>query len=569
MSDLNEFFVKVSSRHPKHHMSYDKQTHKYNSTYVSPSKWTLEISNRFNDLITKKQLQASLIHPQPGKPNYENMVEKKNNLINEINQMKNLLKNKNIRFKVQLVNSNFSKLTDPNKYTIDVNIPVTGRYKITSYVYPKSNNKAVPFNENDPNVSTVSKEIRVVDILIASIGDSYASGEGNPDKNLTITPAIKQYAEQNARHTLKAMKDDFRVIKNDIPNVTPELELAEWQEPLAHRSYKSGHSIAAQRIEGVINEVHWAATFLSFARSGAKIEEGLLKPNIYKYSNQRKLRFVPTLVPSSGYLIYRKKIEETSQKGSLDFELQIGQIDEMTSTARNRKIDFLIMTIGGNDIKWSSNFPLLIGKDIEFFDFIPFVPSSSTDEEGRVEIYDKTMGFIAQLSNKFKKLHEKIKLLSPKPRHILLTLYPNGFFGALNSAGEKIVTSGCGIFDAQFLGADVANIDKKDAELIRDLSIRLNTEIKTAARKYNWILVDGIDTDFESHGYCTETSYLVGAEKSFKSQGDWYGLLHPNEAGHNQYGVRIAEKIKKILQEHTDDFIPKLEPPVYVDPGIG
>lgn len=72
--------------------------------------------------------------------------------------------------------------------------------------------------------------------LIVSIGDSYASGEGVPDRSSHHNPV--------------------------------------WVEPKAHRSFRAGPALAAKAFENTIDGD--LVTFLSFATSGAEIDKGLL-----------------------------------------------------------------------------------------------------------------------------------------------------------------------------------------------------------------------------------------------------------------------------------------------------
>lgn len=82
------------------------------------------------------------------------------------------------------------------------------------------------------------------DRLIISIGDSYASGQGVPDKNSHPLP--------------------------DGGQADPI-----WVEPKAYRSFKAGPALAAKEFENA-SEGN-LVTFLSYASSGAEIEGGLLR----------------------------------------------------------------------------------------------------------------------------------------------------------------------------------------------------------------------------------------------------------------------------------------------------
>jgi hypothetical protein len=109
---------------------------------------------------------------------------------------------------------------------VDKVLPSLGRYRVTLTVTNKNGEKSDP----------VSGMINLQDLLIVSIGDSMASGEGNPDKE----------------------KEDDK-------------EPA-WTDRRCHRSANSGHARAAFELEGP----HRSVTFLSFACSGASLESGLI-----------------------------------------------------------------------------------------------------------------------------------------------------------------------------------------------------------------------------------------------------------------------------------------------------
>jgi len=89
---------------------------------------------------------------------------------------------------------------------------------------------------------SVEGEVRAVDHLVVSIGDSVASGEGNPDRRADLgSPAA-------------------------------------WQHRICHRSLRSGHAQAALRIEG--GERASAVTFVPLGCSGATVPRGLLGPYV-------------------------------------------------------------------------------------------------------------------------------------------------------------------------------------------------------------------------------------------------------------------------------------------------
>src|SRR6185503_8731808 len=133
--------------------------------------------------------------------------------------------------------------------------------------YPVKLTVTTPTDETASFESTVT----IKDLLIVSIGDSYASGEGNPDK-------------------------PWNVVKH-----------ARWIDSRCHRSATAGPAQAALAIEK--DDPHSTVTFISFACSGAGLKEGLtgefkkgsvrLRPQLDQVVDAAKGRPIDALLISS------------------------------------------------------------------------------------------------------------------------------------------------------------------------------------------------------------------------------------------------------------------------------
>lgn len=114
-------------------------------------------------------------------------------------------------------------------------------------------------------------KVQIKDNLILSLGDSYASGEGNPD-----TPQ----KFKNPKKAQEAIEKFFETSPDPYEkwwaehSITTQLETANWWDPLCHRSLFSPHSIAA--IIRAAKSPHEATTYASFACSGAESIGGVL-----------------------------------------------------------------------------------------------------------------------------------------------------------------------------------------------------------------------------------------------------------------------------------------------------
>ncbi|WP_328978481.1 hypothetical protein [Streptomyces canus] len=136
------------------------------------------------------------------------------------------------------------------------------------------------------NVTHTAK-LTIEDWLMVSIGDSAASGEGNPDvpgtpsgfdPDLSIwdvfVPGLALY---------HLSKGAYKWADDALDKAVPQLArhghakiamnpAPVWQEPLAHRSLRSGHAHAAALLED--RAKGRVITFLPFGRTGSEIPMG-------------------------------------------------------------------------------------------------------------------------------------------------------------------------------------------------------------------------------------------------------------------------------------------------------
>ncbi len=107
----------------------------------------------------------------------------------------------------------------------------------------------------------ITLKAKVRDLLIVGMGDSFASGEGNPDM-----PAEFSEAQRYKNLYPRRKNNDAR-------------GSALWMDELCHRSLY-GHQLRAA-LQIAIENPQSAVTFLGYACSGAGIEAGILGPQEY------------------------------------------------------------------------------------------------------------------------------------------------------------------------------------------------------------------------------------------------------------------------------------------------
>ena len=545
MPGFARFSVSSPSRHPANLNAYDSDDHRYLPEYVNPDSWVLGLSF----------FPRGLSEPSEGK------LELPKEIIS-------------FGWTVEQLEGPFSLKSGGTRtsfrLTTEVRVPKPGDYKITLRV-----------NLAGGTQETATRNYRLRDFLIVGIGDSFASGQGNPDvpaipapdqqlvcksTSLAILAArveeflsgLREIAHDKVKEAVEYLPfvgkiglagltaaDDIREfiedkiddLKDFVVDVVRDVEAtivegaeevfgflgigdggeseetrprrAAWQEAFAYRSYRSGQSLAAREIE---RENAFGAdriTFLSFGRTGSEIEEGLLGP---------------------------RTVEDVlGNKQSIDgWTRNRGQVAEAKDTVLSRPIDALVVTIGINDIGFSS----LVQRAI--------LKASGGKRKERVQ------GAKNRIAVKYSNELEKLKTAIDKslnPRHVFITQYPIGIFKEIANGVKP-----CGVLGTRWVvnpatGLDFEglDLDESDAKDYGQVGALLNEKIREKAEEFGWVLVDGIEQGFDGHGYCAKKPFFVSAEESCLNQGDFEGMLHPNKSGHDVTRDCIAETVRRHL----------------------
>jgi lysophospholipase L1-like esterase len=338
---------------------------------------------------------------------------------------------------------------------------------------------------DDGTVARTSQSFTITDYLFAVLGDSFAAGQGNPDRKGIPQPLGELQCEATT------------IAKLTGGGISMARE-ARWLEPAAHRSTRSGHLLALQDFEDA--EVGRVVTALTFATSGAEVVRGLLKP---QHAWQ---------------------------------ERNGGQVAELRRTlvSAKRRLDGLVISVGGNDVGFAPAVTSMTKDRVGFFSIFGSFVSGKT----RREIVAECRRLLAEMPAKYDALAEELQTL--RPGAVFITEYPTGLFN--NDRGQGAV--GCGLFRMTGTNRSLG-VSAPDARMIEAVGDDLNEVIREAAKRHGWIFVGGISTQFERHGYCADEPYWVGAEESCKSQGDLEGTLHPNSRGHEVYRARILQALRE------------------------
>jgi lysophospholipase L1-like esterase len=222
----------------------------------------------------------------------------------------------------------------PQQSTFDCSEPVNLRAR-----YGRPTVATVEVSSGPDAPQRVTTEIRVRDIFIAGLGDSIASGEGNPDRPVALSEegfCFRSYlgtaAAQYYRPSRAGYKGGRACEAPDTLQVW-QRQSALWLNAACHRSLYSYQTRTALAL--AVQYPHIAVTYLPFACTGATITDGL-------FGGQRARECPPTKSASAC-------------QGTVN--AQLAELREAVSAARrrqpDRQLDLILLSIGANDINFS------------------------------------------------------------------------------------------------------------------------------------------------------------------------------------------------------------------------
>lgn len=313
--------------------------------------------------------------------------------------------------------------------------------------------------ESGDVVAEMTQTVEVSDILIVSLGDSVASGEGVPDRaapNAAVGPV--------------------------------------WQNRQCHRSPRAGPAQAALALER--RDPKTSVTFVHLACSGATVASGIIGP----YAGQEPDPQSTPLPP---------------------------QIDQMRELVEDRPIDAVLISVGANDVRF---------KEIVLDCLWQSACHDRTDPASAANQFDALVSLLPTWYDLVAGA-----LTGVEPGRVYLTEY---FDPTRDQTGafcdDKILEE---VVNAPFIG--ISGDEARWAGT--DMLPTLNAVGDAAAAAHGWRRVGGIFSEFETHGYCSDSPWIRRLGESLERQQRVDGALHPNEDGHLIYGARIVAAVESAV----------------------
>ena len=224
----------------------------------------------------------------------------------------------------------------PQASTFDCAEPINLRAR-----YGRTTVASVDVSSGGEAPQRVSTEITVRDLLIAGLGDSIASGEGNPDRAIALSDdgfCFRYYfGGANAQYyrPSRAGYKGGRACEAPDSLQVWQRQSALWFNSACHRSLYSYQTRTA--IALAVRYPHLAVTYLPLACTGATIPDGLFGP-------QQAHECLPTKSANTCQGTVNAQVERIARPR---FRCREDAVNP------NRNLDLVLLSIGANDINFS------------------------------------------------------------------------------------------------------------------------------------------------------------------------------------------------------------------------
>jgi hypothetical protein len=367
-----------------------------------------------------------------------------------------------------------------------------------------------------------TKTVVVNDMLIVAMGDSFASGEANPEIGRR-----GEVAFSNISHSTTLGDAVWADGLTDDANKS-HVE--------AHRSSTAAFAQAALAIEN--SDSHTSVTFISVAASGAGINSGLLG------SKPGRENHAYTIPP---------------------------QIDSVVNVVGGRQIDMLFLSMGINEVDFGDVLEQLIASAIPLY-------GAKSQAQMEAEVAPKLVSLHDNYDRLSSVLRSKLNVGST-----YVLQYPDPFNHAVPPGSiepPNYVTCDQSLDDV--FPVPSAYVTAGQVLWGRNTVLNpLNTAVRDAAARNGWTLVDGVAALFNTHGYCAENPYdspntekirwIRTATESADRQGAspddhplsilglpianvssvTKGTIHPNEWGHLAVANSLLEVVNNSVLFRT------------------
>ena len=352
----------------------------------------------------------------------------------------------------------------------------------------------------------ISGEIVVKDILVVSFGDSFSAGEGNPEKPVNFSNDFSDYTRSSRHGGFLKVVDNFPV-RPAGPQFWGD-SAANWTNSQCHRSLYSQHTKAALHYS--LEHPHLSVTYLNYSCTGAEVYEGILNAWWARDVSKAFWDDAPQMVKALRDLCDDPtafKETEWSRGDRKDAHFNSTMATFAKCGKLNRKIDALLLSIGGNDIGFANMIAnsaisarigdsRFQGAKIWVYGLWRKAAQPQTFATGRLRARSLLPQHYRELSTQLN------AYLDLAPDKVVLTAYPDV---STDEKGQTCQAPNTGMDVHTIFGMDNPRASD-DSEAFVDF---LHAFMKDQASKLKWNFADqhlqaGSANNFKGHGLCAK-----------------------------------------------------------------
>lgn len=373
-------------------------------------------------------------------------------------------------------------------------------------------------------------DVQVRDILVAGMGDSFASGEGNPDGPVQFSRE-RTASYGGGGKDLQGYPARIGAWKS-IGDKSFIEENARWLDQACHRSLYSFQLRTALQLS--LEDPHRAVTYVGVACSGAEVTAGLF----LRYKGNEWVPNPPLLSQISAVAEAQcGKNEAPAQdlpeayhmKGAIK-DLQGGLVLRKCPIEKSRKIDLLLLSVGGNDIGFSR---LLANAVLAEKSLLKKLGGWFGEVEGQLEASAALNVLDQRYKSLNRALHNIVHLPWNETDRVVLAAYP-----PLALLGDGTATCPDGTAGMEVL-ADfrLSQTRAKDGTWVAD---KLQHVMADSAKAFGWTFADSHRKAFVGRGICagyTDNAFSIADDLRLPrmTQGKWVPY---NPADYRAYASR-------------------------------
>jgi lysophospholipase L1-like esterase len=335
--------------------------------------------------------------------------------------------------------------------------------------------------------------IHIEDILVVGIGDSFGSGEGNPD----VPVRFSRERSADYGNLSRPEMAGFPARVGNWQQIGDKAFLdanPRWLDQACHRSLYSHQLRAALQL--AIERTDRAVTFVSHACSGAEITQGLF----LRYKGHEWVPNPPDLSQISAVAQAQCGNREAPPHDYPEAYHVGGKVPDLANVVLRkcdaehaRRIDLLLVSVGGNDVGFAR---LLANAVLSDTSTLRRVGGWMGHVHGFVEANQQLERLVDRYKSLNRALHYILHIPWNETDRVLLVSYPPM---ALLEDGRSLCPdgrAGMTVVPDFALSTDKARDSMTAAERLHDI-------MADTTRLHRWNLVDGHRDDFQGRSICS------------------------------------------------------------------